>query len=400
MLKIYRMKIFNGCLAATLGLAIVVLTSSSYFDDAKALKAFTFTSKQLQLLKVVKYRYKREFNYPSEDYVSKAEGNMYVDFGKENDLVGFRYQYSADSAMSIFNNAEVFDTNLREKTIRVAHHVKATGFEGKSALYNSIITLRNILPVVINDKSITKTVTDTLIKNKTYNLLQFVLHNRLLNYLGTGFSTTTADLTFVYKIITDKNTGLPLTVLQTKVGSTDLNRTDFEAINNHPAPVSEKSWYYSSYLDQYTLTTPGKPVVLIKTGQSAPDWTLTNYATNAVEKLSDSKGKLVLLEFWIKNCGHCIEAVPALNSLNELYNKNGLKIVAINTEDNKTAIASFVTKHAVNYTVAFGADALVNKNYGVAAFPQVVLVDKTGVVIYSGNLDVEKLKPLISQHLN
>jgi peroxiredoxin len=394
------MKIFNRYIGIALCLATIVLTSSSYYDDTKALKAFSFTAKQLQVAKVVKHHYKREFNYPSEDYISKAEGDMYVDFGKENDLVGFRYQYAADSSLSVFNNAEAFNTDAKAKTIDVKHGLKPAGFEGKSALYNSIITLRNILPLVINDKSITKTVRDTLIKNKSYNVLQFALHNRLLNYLGTGFSTTTGDLTFVYKIIADKSTGLPLTVLQTRVGSTDLNRTDFENINLHPAPVSETSWYYSSYLPQYTLTSPGKPLVLIKTGETAPDWTLTNFETNAMEKLSDDKGKLVLLEFWIKNCGHCIEAVPALNSLNDVYNKRGLKVLAINTEDSKTAIASFVTKHAANYTVAFGAAPAVNKSYGVAAFPQVVLVDKTGVVVYSGNFDVEKLKPIIDQHLN
>ena len=324
---------------------------------------------------------------------------MYLDLGKENDLVGFRYQYSADSTIFIFNNAEIFSVDSKSNTIDVSHHVKPVNLEGKSALYNSLITLRNVLPLIINDKSIPKAVSDTLIKNKSFNVLQFALHNKLLNYLGTGFTTTNGDLKFVYKIIADKTTGLPVTVLQTRVGSIDLNRTAFEYINTRPAPVTEKSWYYSSYLSRYTLTTPGKPAVLIKSGQTAPSWSLTNYTTNATEKSSDHKGKLVLLAFWIKNCGHCIEAVPALNSLNDLYNKSGLKVFAINTEDSKAAIATFVTKHAVNYTVVFGNDPSVNKNFGVATFPQVVLINTDGVVIYSGNFDVEKLKHLIADNV-
>ena len=51
--KIYRMKILAGYLAAMLCLLIIALTSSSYYDDAKTLKVFNHTAKQLQSLKVV-----------------------------------------------------------------------------------------------------------------------------------------------------------------------------------------------------------------------------------------------------------------------------------------------------------------------------------------------------------
>ncbi|MGY4536397.1 peroxiredoxin [Mucilaginibacter sp. UYNi724] len=392
------MKIINITATTLLIFAAVLLTSAKPPEDAKALKAFNRASAQLAALKKVKYHYSREFNYPAEDYVSKAEGDMYIEFGKENDVAGFRFQYFSAEGFSIFNNAEIFDGNIKDKKLKVTPKVKTEQLEGKSALFNSVITLRNILPIIIADNAIPKTIADTLINRKPYNLLQFVLHNKLVNYIGTGFTGTTIDITFVYKIITDKTTGLPVTVLQTKIGSKDLNRTDFAYLSAPPA-VAEQSWYYSSYLNTYALTTKGAPVNLIATGQNAPEWSLTNFNGKAKEGLSQYSGNVVLMEFWIKNCGHCIEAVAPLNKLNDLYNKSRFKILAINTEDSEKAITTFITTHEVKFPVMYGDDPTVNKNYGVTAFPQVVLLDKKGVVIYSGNLDVEKLKPLIDKSL-
>ena len=277
--------------------------------------------------------------------------------------------------------------------------MKSRQLEGLSPLFNSIVTLRNALPGIISDQSIPKTLSDTLINNKSYYLLQFVLQNRLLNYVGTGFSSVTKELTFKYQIIADKNTFLPKTLLQTTFSSNDLNRTDFTNIKVNVALADEKSWYYSSYLNEYSLQGPQTPIAPIAIGETAPDWILRNYANEEKETLKQYKGKVVLMEFWIKNCGYCIEAVPKLNELNDIYNQSNFKILAINTEDSRKSIAIFMDKHLVKYTVVYGDDPMVNKNYGVAAFPQVVLLDKTGKVIYYGDFNVQNLKEIIDKNI-
>ena len=368
-------------------------------NGTNVIAVFQHLADKLSSLKTVKYRYSCEFNYPSENYVSKSQGDMYIDFDKENDLVGFRYQYINADGFSIFNNTEIFNGQSKEKLISVMRHTKPSKFEGVPALYNSIVTLRNSLPGIIRDKTIPKTVRDTVINHQTYYLLQFILHNRLLNYLGTGFTSTTKDLTFVYKIISDKKTYLPITFLQTNIGSKDLNRTDFMLFDTHPHPVSERSWYYSSYLDKYTLARPKKLITIIKTGVTAPDWQLTNYVNNTKETLVQYRGKMVLMEFWIKNCGYCIDAVPKLNKLKDTYSPDNLKILAINTEDDQKAIASFVTKNQVRYTVLYGDTNSINESYGIAAFPQVVLINKTGTVMYAGDFNMEKLKLIIDKKI-
>ncbi len=360
---------------------------------------FKQVNEKLASLKTVKYHYLREFNYPSEGYVSKAEGEMYIDFAKENHLAGMRFQYEDAQGFIIFNNSELFNGKKKTQTIAVSTIKTQKNLEGRSPLYNSIVTLRNARPLIIEDENIQKSITDTLINNKRYHVLQFFLQNKLFTYLGSDFSKVTKELTFSYQIIVDKSTLLPLTILQATVNSQNLNRTDFTEINTNPAVVKESSWFYSSYLNNYTIEAPKIPVVLIKAGEVAPDWELTNFATNAKETLAQHKGKIILLEFWIKNCGYCIEAVPKLNALNEHYGKKNFKILAINTEDSQHNVGVFVDKHPVNYSVVYGDDPSVNKKYGVAGFPQVVLIGKDGTVLYSGSLNIETLKQLINKNL-
>ena len=139
--------------------------------------------------------------------------------------------------------------------------------------------------------------------------------------------------------------------------------------------------------------------MIIKAGQVAPDFSLINQEIGLKEDLSKYRGHVVLLEFWIKNCGYCIEAVSKLNALNKKYKSINFKILGINTEDSEDSIDVFINKNQVEYPVLRGNNTDINKNYGIAAFPQVVLINKAGVVIYSGNLDIQKIGELIDKSI-
>lgn len=391
MLKKYRFT----CLTS---IACLILPLISYCKTTSPedLLLFKKVADKLLSLQNISYHYSREFTYPAENYHAKSEGDMFVDFGKDNDLVGFRYQYRYADGFSIFNNSELFEGDYKNKTINTTSQLKKANFEGRSAIYNSIITLRNLLPLIIENENMINGIADTTIDHKSYYVLKFETRNKLPNYLGTAFTSTTQELIFYHRLIVNRTTLLPLTLLQSKKGSQDLNRTDFTNIETNAVQPKEQSWYYSSYLNEYK---PEKKqsVAIIKAGQMAPEWLLTNLLKGSKENKAQHKGQVILLEFWIKNCGYCIQAVPKLNALNKKYKPEDFKLLAINTEDSEKSIQIFAKNNAVNYTVLWGSDAEVNKNYGIGSFPQVVLIDKSGVVIYAGEFDVQKLSPLIDQ---
>jgi thiol-disulfide isomerase/thioredoxin len=105
----------------------------------------------------------------------------------------------------------------------------------------------------------------------------------------------------------------------------------------------------------------------------APDFTLPGLQDSV--SLSSLRGKVVLLEFWIRNCGYCIEAVPALNGYPNVY--------AINIHDTPADIALFAKNHKAGYKMLYNGEK-VAELYGVDGYPTVVIVDRAGKVVYFG----------------
>ena len=102
-------------------------------------------------------------------------------------------------------------------------------------------------------------------------------------------------------------------------------------------------------------------------------------------KLSDYKGKYVLLDFWGSWCGACRASHPHLKEINEKYGKQGLVIIGIAYErtQDKTAWIKAIKEDGLPWTQILNDQGQVNvvDLYGVKAFPTKVLIDREGNVV-------------------
>lgn len=345
-------------------------------------------STKLNSFKNIRYDLKRELDYASENYHNEMNWTVYFDFQSADTIIGFKYQIEDETAKQVFNGTEEFETDKKGKTIKIDDQPDQKLFSSISAFYNSIITLKNGLPLIIADETIAKTVSDTAINNTSYYLITLSLNKRRIKNIGKGFDAMTAKSNLIYKIIIDKKDYLPLEVLQVNDRNNDFIRTRFTNITaNIPLP-SELSWYYSTYTNEYKPAVQKEAPQLISVGHSAPEWILPLYNKEENIKLSNFKGKVVLLDFWIKNCGPCIKSIPDLNALQEKFKNKKFEILGINSYDTKEDIGWFCNKHKPNYKVLMQGKAIAEK-YGVSGFPTVILIDKEGKVLFSG-VDFEK----------
>jgi thiol-disulfide isomerase/thioredoxin len=112
----------------------------------------------------------------------------------------------------------------------------------------------------------------------------------------------------------------------------------------------------------------------------APEFELQSVEGRTV-RLSDSAGKVRLIDFWATWCAPCREEIPMLNELHETYADKGLVILGITDED-KDVVGEFVEEHGVRYTnLVDGLD--VSDSYGVLGLPTAYLLDSAGRIVWS-----------------
>jgi len=119
-------------------------------------------------------------------------------------------------------------------------------------------------------------------------------------------------------------------------------------------------------------------------GIHAPDFELSTLDGKRV-KLSDYRGKAVLLNFWATWCSPCKVEMPWFVDLQNRYANDGLVILGVAMDDSDTPkIAQFASEMGVNYPVLLGTDQ-VSEEYGnVQYLPTSFYIDRDGKIVGKG----------------
>jgi thiol-disulfide isomerase/thioredoxin len=113
----------------------------------------------------------------------------------------------------------------------------------------------------------------------------------------------------------------------------------------------------------------------------APDFTLESLDGKSV-RLSDLRGKAVLLNFWATWCGPCKIEMPWFIELQNQYGSQGLQIVGVAMDDSgKEDIAKFAKDMGVNYPVLLGKEAVGDAYGGVPALPESFFIGRDGKIV-------------------
>ena len=113
----------------------------------------------------------------------------------------------------------------------------------------------------------------------------------------------------------------------------------------------------------------------------APDFTLKSFDGKTV-KLSDYKGKVIIIDFWATWCPPCRKGIPDLISIQNDY-KNDVVIIGISLDGEKTLkdVPGFVKSYAINYPIVYGDDKVVAAYGGIEGIPTAFVVDKKGNIV-------------------
>ncbi|HBY62090.1 MAG TPA: hypothetical protein DEH78_19900 [Solibacterales bacterium] len=149
------------------------------------------------------------------------------------------------------------------------------------------------------------------------------------------------------------------------------------------------------------LAQPLAPGQVMRAGYPAPDFQFTDLQ-GKLHRLSDFRGRIVLLDFWTISCGPCQAAIPKLAAAYAKYRDKGFEIVGINGEDSADTLRPFLKEKGMVWpqTAQEKTDGPIHKLYRYDSWPLYYLVGRDGTILVRrlGNEDfLAQLDRLLAQ---
>ncbi len=144
-------------------------------------------------------------------------------------------------------------------------------------------------------------------------------------------------------------------------------------------------------------------------GDAAPDFELTlfetaNHEAGETLRLSDLRGRPVVVNFWYPLCPPCRAEMPALEQAFQDHRDEGVEFVGVDqlilgtVEDGQ----DFVDEIGVTYALGADVEGDLIAEYGIVGFPTTVFIDRDGTIVrkWTGILTAEKIGELIGDLLD
>lgn len=140
-------------------------------------------------------------------------------------------------------------------------------------------------------------------------------------------------------------------------------------------------------------------IPVVQMGFPAPDFETTTLDSKRF-KLSECRGRFVLIDFWATWCGPCVGETPFLKEAYEQYRKKGLDMVAIAIQDDPKKVEAYARENKLDWTQICHKSDEIMKLYQVSAIPAAFLINPEGVLVSQGaQLSGENLKSTLAKHL-
>ncbi len=126
---------------------------------------------------------------------------------------------------------------------------------------------------------------------------------------------------------------------------------------------------------------------VISKGKLAPDFSLKSMSGENI-RLSEMRGKVVMINFWATWCAPCRKEMPLLNDLYNKHKNSGFVLLGVNIDNTPKNAEKMAKKLGINFPILFDNSKKVSEAYKVSAMPFTIILDRSGKVnqIHKGYL--------------
>jgi peroxiredoxin len=95
-------------------------------------------------------------------------------------------------------------------------------------------------------------------------------------------------------------------------------------------------------------------------------------------RLSEQRGKVVMINFWATWCPPCLEEMPAMERLYRQHKDAGFTLLAVSVDADASKVTPFLTSHKLTFPVGLDPKMDLANTYSVRALPSSFIVDREG----------------------
>lgn len=159
--------------------------------------------------------------------------------------------------------------------------------------------------------------------------------------------------------------------------------------------VSLKSIYPSKYINsaegQQMISNLRGLINPPNVNSLAPLFDIKDITGNSI-KLTDFKGKYVLLDFWASWCPPCIREIPFIKQLRKAYSQEKLVIIGINNDRDIADIKQAIAKYELDWINIFDDKKIVSNLFGLFSIPVTILINREGIILYDSREKEDKIQ--------
>jgi thiol-disulfide isomerase/thioredoxin len=133
-------------------------------------------------------------------------------------------------------------------------------------------------------------------------------------------------------------------------------------------------------------------------GGATPPMELKDLSGN-VRKLSEWRGKVLVVNFWATWCEPCIEEMPSLHKLGQRHAARGLDVMGVNLAEGEARIQSFMKKTGVDMTVLLDRDGVAKTDWKVRGVPATYVIGRDGRIKFTIVGQVDFADPAVEKKI-
>lgn len=358
-------------------------------------------------IETVKYQSTFQSIENGATYIDRTD-TIFFDFRNTTFQSTPKYHLTSSDSELIYDGKRHIATWVNEKVILTNESPNAN-----NPLLLTLYAVKKILPKLMTNSDIELTrKNDTLINGKNLYVFDFNYKNGRIDWDKFTSERVEGAETEITLMISMSDY-LPRKMIMDNGPSGTMSRTydkfDFEYIPKEIVWTGEllpKDYSKMTFSQYYEL----KKIEMksLKVGSSEPQvvkdvesWKLPYLKMDSMADFSKLKGNLILLEFWFKNCGPCVQAVPSLNAIYQKYKSDQFHLFGIEFQENfsQENLIEYVDKIRIAYPTLYKGKNIASY-YGISAAPTFILIDKQGDVVYAqSGFKEEEITKLIEANL-